>query len=72
MQGQILRNNCRGENASGRIVAPPLPEHCVLVLPGKGVEVPVFFRAWIYDEPGHEFDAEPGRKRRHFKHQTKV
>jgi hypothetical protein len=72
MQGQILKNNYRRGSASRRIVAPPQPDNCVLVLPGKGIEVPAIFRAWIYDKAGHEFDAEPRRKLRHIEHQTKV
>ena len=37
--------------ASRRVGVTPLPDRCVIMVPGHDIGVPAIFKSWIYDEP---------------------
>jgi hypothetical protein len=58
-----MKNKCTARNVSRRNSAPPLPDHCAIVVPGHNIEVSAIFKAWIYDEPEEAIAAVPRGKR---------
>jgi hypothetical protein len=41
------------------VTASSFPERCAILIHGHNVEVPAFFKAWIYDNQPNENNQEP-------------
>jgi len=60
-----MKNKCIARKVYGRIGAAPLPDGCVIAVPGQNIEVTAIFKSWIYEGPKSEVRIEPQGKRHH-------
>jgi len=61
--GRECTRSCGTCNVSQRVVeSRSCVDRCVIIIPSHSIEVPVFFKAWIYGEPEHEIKEEPQNK----------
>jgi len=58
-----MKNKSMAQHVSCRLEAPPLPDRCVIVVPGQNIEVTAVFNSWIYEGPESEIHIEPRGKR---------
>ena len=66
MRHQVMRkrNGRKARSDPRRLFAQPFfPDRCVLVVRGDNIEVPAFFKSWIYEESEESINPETRGKR---------